>query len=134
MPNPNSEETGLTPTEIQIAIALATLNSRKLVDPNSQTVFVGSEPVIVNSPEAELVTLINPGPDPIVLGGVQPVPIGPRPDPVGPLTGRSANLLHTGAPASVQVGGEELAMSFGRVGPGEYTLEASPLLQMPQRG
>jgi hypothetical protein len=69
MPNPIPEETELTPTEIQIAFFLARLNAAKRVDPNSQTSVVGGEPVIVNSPEAELKTLINLGPEPVDLGG-----------------------------------------------------------------
>ena len=131
MPNPDSEETGLAPTEIQMAIAVAKLNAAKRINPDEQTIFVSSEPVIVSSPHVTINTVINPGYDTVIIGPVTTVIEsihGPRPS--GPLVGRSAGLPHAGS-ASVQVGEDFVTMTFYRTGPGEYVPEARPLSTIP---
>lgn len=120
MPNPTSEETGLTPTDIQIAIAVARINAAKRVDPN-QTIIVGSDPVIVSSLEAKRALVVLPAYDPGVTTDRVPIVLGPRPG--GPLTGRLANVLNGHGASSVHVGQASAGMTFSRVRPGEYVPE-----------
>jgi hypothetical protein len=133
MPNPNPEETGLTPTDIEMARAVAKLNAAKRVNPEEQKIFVGAEPVIVSSPEVRLKTLINPGYDPVLPLGPAGTPLDdilvvPRPG--GPVLGRSASLLRANA-ASVLVAEDSVALTFYRVRAGQYVPEARPLPTIP---
>jgi hypothetical protein len=132
MPNPNPEETGLTPTDIQIARAVARLNAAKRVNPEEQKIFVGVEPVIVSSPGVKRKTIINPGYDPILtLGPGTPLDdIWVVPRPGGPVLGRSASLVRANE-ASVQVAEDSVALTFNRVRAGQYVPEARPLPTIP---
>lgn len=122
MPNPTSEETGLTPTDIQIAIAVARLNAAKRVDPN-QTIMASGEPVVVSSPETRRRVLIQPSYDPAIERRQTPVILGPRPG--GPLIGRRANSLSAGASSvHVALARESAPLTFSRVRAGEYAVTA----------
>ncbi len=130
MPSPDSAETGLKGTEVDIALALARLNAAKRPAPDQETIMVGEEPVIVD----KLQTVIYPQPEKTNTPGWAPPPddIWVIPRPGNPLMGRTGSLLKPGA-TRIQVTEDRIEIGFARPHTGEFVPEVRGATEQRQQ-